>query len=367
MQLSFMTTTPTNRYFVCLNHVEEPIAWNPFDRSQAINIHTAYFGRVAEAMEQALEVDGLTFFLTWDVHTLPRYGSDVVAIVLGDEWCRVPLYAHKIRATFKCYGTRPTLGCNPLRRPTYKNLLTTAHFLRMQAVRIPGMVHHRYHKKADDEQDHPIYPIPLGYANQVELPVKPIHARQHDLSFAGSVVHKPYSKRSLKYWLQTPKSLSRREMIAVMHELQERQPSWNVDLVKTKSYSQILTSDPLEYSQRMMDTKVSLVPRGTSFETFRFFEAMRSGCVVVTEALPSRWFYDDSPAIRVRNWHELHELIPPLLNNPERLQEKHEASLEWWSRKCSEETVGFYIAERLNDLHRETSNRIPSSPARQVY
>ena len=92
-----------------------------------------------------------------------------------------------------------------------------------------------------------------------------------------------------------------------------------------------------------METKICLVPRGTSFETFRFFEALRYGCVVVTEALPSRWFYKGAPVIQITDWSELEKILEKLLSDKQVLQEKHQESLNWWHKKCSEETVGAYI------------------------
>jgi hypothetical protein len=35
------------------------------------------------------------------------------------------------------------------------------------------------------------------------------------------------------------------------------------------------------YTEIMADTKIALAPRRSSVETYRFFEAMRQGCVVI--------------------------------------------------------------------------------------
>jgi hypothetical protein len=99
-----------------------------------------------------------------------------------------------------------------------------------------------------------------------------------------------------------------------------------------------------------MNAKLCLVPRGTSYETFRFFEALRYGCIVVTEALPSRWFYEGSPAIQITDWNELETILEKLLKDQNLMQEKHEESLNWWKTRCSEAVVGEYMAEKLNSL-----------------
>ena len=108
--------------------------------------------------------------------------------------------------------------------------------------------------------------------------------------------------------------------------------------------------DAEEYSNTLMNTKICLVPRGTSPETFRFFEGLRYGCVLITERLPSRWFYDGAPVIQVDEWSELRDIAPQLLADTDRMQKLHEASLEWWNAICSGEAVGQFMADRINVL-----------------
>jgi hypothetical protein len=82
-------------------------------------------------------------------------------------------------------------------------------------------------------------------------------------------------------------------------------------------------------------------------ESFRFFEALRAGCIPIVEALPSRWFYDGAPALRVTDWHDAPALIEALLDDEARLREQHHAVQEWWDTTCSEEAVGRYMARGL--------------------
>jgi hypothetical protein len=101
------------------------------------------------------------------------------------------------------------------------------------------------------------------------------------------------------------------------------------------------------YSELLAQTRICLVPRGNSPETFRFFEALRAGCIVICEAMPDHWFYRGAPVMRVRRWSELEAVIVPLLANPEEMERLHVASLEWWRSRCSEDAVGRYLAERI--------------------
>lgn len=120
------------------------------------------------------------------------------------------------------------------------------------------------------------------------------------------------------------------------------------------------TKQASDYSETMMNTKVCLVPRGTSFETCRLFEAMKNGCIVVTEALPSRWYLDGAPVIKINGWQDLEGILTNLLSNEKLMLEFHQESLNWWNNRCSEAVVGEYIAAQLNAQKR--ASLLLSSP-----
>lgn len=346
-----------------------PIAWHPPEKNSAFQGDdcSEYFGKVLEVVQQNLTVDNLVFYFTRDIQKLPSYGDNVVAIVIGDEWSRVPKYFYKVRAVFKCYGINSILGFN-LFQPSYLNFLTLLQVLKAKVANLPGWLIYLLHR-ARNPQHLPIYDIPLGYSNQEDLPIKPIHQRNYDVFFAGSIVHRPYSIWSPMYWFETPKSRSRKQMIFTIQRIQKTHPNLKVNLSITSgfsaSYDDVNSSDKSSYSNKMMDAKICLVPRGTSFETFRFFEAMRYGCLIITESLPSRWFYDGSPAIQLKNWNELTKILETVIADDRFLQQKHQEALEWWEKKCSEVAVGQYIAEKLNTAVLESSP-LQKKPARQI-
>lgn len=347
-----------------LERDQKPIAWNPCENSQAFNGDDCgeYFGKVFEAMQNSLKVEGLVFYFTRDLHELPSYGENVVAVVIGDEWSRIPTYFHKVGAVFKCYGTNLILGSNLL-KPSYLNFLTLMQFIKAKFADLPGWLYYVFYK-FKRKKNTPIYDIPLGYSNQVELPIKPINERNNDVFFAGSVAHDTYPVWSLKHWLETPKSLSRKQMLSSINKIKDC-TEIKVELSVTPgfhaSFDPTKSADARSYSEKMMDARICLAPRGTSFETFRFFEGMRYGCLVITEALPSRWFYDGCPAIQVDDWSELKEILVHVFEDKELLQKKHQESLNWWKEKCSEAAVGTYIAEKLNLLYMTTKTNITSS------
>jgi hypothetical protein len=349
----------SNQYYIYTKENKQPIAWNIYDAYPPFKLGlAAYISKVLQAMEKHLHINGFVFYITWDnIDELPSYGQNVVVIILGDEWYRIPKYAHKVGAIFKCIGTHPILGCNPLLKPSYLNILTLIQFLRILIFRLPGLVNYHFQKLKTllfgTGKIAPIYEIPLGYNNSIDLPIKHIEERLYDTYFSGSVAHISYSLWSLKRWLGTPKTLARQLMVASLSNFQKKHPNFNVELAITSGYHAITSKDASSYPETMMNTKICLVPRGTSFETTRLFEGMKYGCIVVTEALPSRWYLDGSPAIQIKDWQDLEPILEKLLKNKQLMEKIHQDSLDWWNTKCSEVVVGEYIASSLNILRKE--------------
>lgn len=346
----------SNKYYLYLNQGQEPIPWSPPDPHPFDGVDYTYWGKVFETLEKRLNVGGLVFYLTYDcVDELPLYGENVVAVVIADEWFRIPMYSHKVLAVFKCLGIKPILGCNPFLEPSYKSILNLVKFLHVRFHSLPGWINYVFHGLKDfghtpNKISH-IYDVPLGYARHVDLPIKDIDKREYDASFDGSIHNRNHSRWSFQYWFDTPKSLSRKRMISSIKILKVKYPELKIELAITSSFASSMNAlNKNSYYEKMMNTKICLVPRGTTFESWRFFEAMRYGCIVVGETLPSRWFYDGSPAIKINDWSELEIILPRLLENKALMQEKHKESLNWWETKCSEVTVGDYMAKKLNSL-----------------
>ncbi len=345
-----------NRYYICLRKKpEEVIPWNPFETDHNMIPDCHYWRLVFQIMEKNLKINNLVFYLTFKLDTLPSYGSNVIAIVLGDEWCHIPAYAHQVGAVFKCYGTQPMLGYNPFKKSSYLTWLTLVHFLKVWIARLPSLFNYQLQRLKDSlthQENHPsIYDIPLGYYKQLELPIKQIEDRAYDVFFTGSISQKKYSIKSLKYWVQDPKIISRKIMLKNLDKFQKKYPDITVKTAITSGFHQTTDNDAQTYSENMMNTKICLVPRGTSLETYRFFEALRYGCIVLVEQLPNRWFYNGSPAVQVADWNHLENILLPLIKDSNHWRKKHQDSLQWWQEQCSEEAVGKYIASQLNQIN----------------
>ena len=104
---------------------------------------------------------------------------------------------------------------------------------------------------------------------------------------------------------------------------------------------------PADYAAVLADTKIALSPRGVSHETFRTYEALRSGCAVIAQRQLPCWFTDGWPVIEVDEWRGIVGLVDDLVYDTARLEELSERGLAWWRNRCSPETVGRYIVSEL--------------------
>lgn len=334
-----------------------PVPWDPPEPTLETGEDVTYWGRVFALVRDRLGTSQpLTFVLTWDMRALPEEGGHVVAVSQGDEDARFPLWANRVRCTFKCYGTRPVLMADLSRRPRLVDLLEVAHYLRRAALWLPGAFARAAWPPRRGRRP-PVVPVPLGYYNQVEVEPIPFRERRWSVSFAGSGTMPDLSRVGWRHWVGTPKAMARMEMLRALETLRQELPEQPISTVLLSEFPSMLPGEDQAtrtmksaYSELLGNTRVCLVPRGNSPETFRYFEALRAGCVVVCETLPEHWFYREAPVLRLRRWSDLPELLRPYLADMDRLEALHRESLEWWRERCSEDAVARFIAQQLGNL-----------------
>jgi len=341
-----------HRFLVC-RPPRPPVAWTPPEPTPATGYDVRYMGRALAAASRALPpTPRLTFILTWDLDDLPQTGRDVVAIVQGDEDARRPRWSDEVLVTFKCYGTLPPWM--PVSgRPGMLEALEAAHFLRRVVLWAPGATRHVWNRARPWARTAPIHAIPLGYYNQSDHRPIEFDRRRWTISFAGSGAEGP-TTAGWRRVLTPPKDRARAQMRAALEELRAAMPDEPILTLYQRDFPALLPGQDGEaraqtqsYSELLADTRLCLVPRGNSPETFRFFEALRAGCIVVCEPLPDHWFYQGAPVIRVRRWNELSSVVEPLLGDPSAMLELHRASLDWWTARCSEDAIGQFMALRI--------------------
>ena len=350
------------RYFVVRPPERTPIEWNPPEPTAAVGYDMAYWGRVLEVMERLIEDPELTFYLVWGEGCVPSDGPRVVAIGMHSAtWKRLARSSPRVRATFQAGGPRPRIA-GSLRAPLVPALTMLA--LRGRAwarelSALPGTVSAR---AREGRGFHPVFAVPLGHHTAADLPLKPIAERQIGVSFAGSVKHWQGWWGNVNAKMGAPKVRSRRAMLRAIERLRRSHPELSIDVrifdsfvdfsPDTGSYDEQTSR---AYWELLMDTKVCLVPAGTFHETYRHFEALRAGCVIVTDTSLDAWYVRGAPFIEIASWDDLERVVLPLLADEAELERRHHAALECWRRQCSEEAVGRFIADRLNELASGTS------------
>jgi hypothetical protein len=341
--------TLRNSYLYFMPQVPAPEPWHPPERDDAWLPDATYWGAVFAEMDRRVDRDDLVVIMTEELEELPQYGPNVVVLLIADEKAHVPAYIDKVGAVFKNLAIRPRLTTSVVREPAMINVWWFVEYLRLWYHHAPGALRRLGHR-ARRRPVAPMWPVPVGTFNQVELPVRPLAERGTDLFFAGSVTHK--GERGVRDRI-APKVISRTEMVKAAERLGERRPDIDVKLVDTGAYHLSIGQSGLEYSQGLMDARIALVPRGVIADTFRFWQAIRYGCVVVTDSMPrDPWLYDGAPVVTLRTWDRLEDVVVPLLADEERMADLHRRSLEWWRTRADPAAVGARMAERLNTLAR---------------
>jgi hypothetical protein len=106
-----------------------------------------------------------------------------------------------------------------------------------------------------------------------------------------------------------------------------------------------------DYADKLAHTKIALSPRGVSHETFRTYEALRAGCVVIAQRQIPCWWTKGWPVIEVDDWQTIGELVRAQLGDPGAMQMRAEAGRKWWQDKLSPAAVADYmIAEIASQL-----------------
>lgn len=300
--------------------------------------------------ETRIHDNGLHFYLTKDPNQLPEYGPHVVAVLLQEERCKIPAYALRVRAVIRNLHSTPFLGFRKFRFNRL-NLVLAFEYIRdlalhhrsLQALRSP-----RSKLPSPVHTTPRIYTIPLGYHSQEELPQLPMKDRTLDTFFAGELAT-ILPPTTYRYWVSTSKAEARKQLWRVLQQIR-RNPEWRIDLDNIGvGYSPSRAAQFNAYSQKMMNSRICLAPRGSMAETFRLYEGLRAGCLVIANRLPDEPFLRGAPVIQIDHWNELPGLLRKYARDIDTLEHHRQASLEWWQNHCHEKVIGSQVATFLLD------------------
>ena len=171
--------------------------------------------------------------------------------------------------------------------------------------------------------------VPVGCRkNTPILPVQQIKDRSIDMFFVGRDDRRDDFFKAIEAY----SALVRR--------------STEIEIAKSTGASAFYT--PEVYAHKMAQSKLALCPRGTSHETSRIYEAMRSGCAVIAARQLPTWFTEGWPVIEIDDWGDIKDVADALLSDEKRLQDISNQTRLWWEEKCSEEAVAQYMARELS-------------------
>jgi len=201
-----------------------------------------------------------------------------------------------------------------------------------------------------------IFPFNIGYVNNVpDYPYKPVEDRKINVFYGGNLNF----NRLVLYRSMHP--IYRKLPPVILRSVSSINARMNGRMLMPADLSHVLPNSilyftdgfkrglpPEEYGRILADSCIVLCPKGfNSSETFRHFEAMRAGAVVISEPLPDTHFYRDSPIIIVSDWREGLAKAKSLIENPDVLKRLQLETIHWWETVCSEEATARYLRDKL--------------------
>jgi len=209
-----------------------------------------------------------------------------------------------------------------------------------------------------------IFNFPLGCVNDVPgLPIIPIIERKYNVFFSGSLnnwrlllyyyllfgdIPCGVIRKGIRYFSNI--DLTRRLLIKITFD--HKYPSSYIRF--TNGFLRGLSAQV--YGETIADSKIVLCPKGFQFaECYRHYEAMRAGCIIISEKLPPTFFYKDSPIIQISNWKEGLNIARELISDNTEMENRSKMTLEWWEKRCSENATAHYIVKCIGNIDKKKS------------
>ena len=109
--------------------------------------------------------------------------------------------------------------------------------------------------------------------------------------------------------------------------------------------------DAEDYHFILRNTKIILCPKGwLNTETFRLYESMKAGCIVISEELPNRSYYNGIPIIKVKDWKEGIRTARELEDNIVELEKLSKQNIQFYKDNLSPEATANLIIKKLNNI-----------------
>jgi hypothetical protein len=297
-------------------------------------------------LESRLANSGLHFYFTKDPIRLPEYGKHVVPVLILEERAKIPAYARHVGGILRNLPSRPFLGFRFHPRPGKLEITETFEYLRDWVTHLRSRVHlvtQSPHAEVVSKTPR-IFTLPLGYQSQQEVPQRLMAERTLDTFFAGDVAT-PFGRNNYRYWIPPSKSIARRQLWRVLTQLRDSgEYRIELDALRPEESDKSAYSS---YSDRLMNSRICVAPRGSVSETYRFYEGLRAGCLVVANHFPPETFLKGAPVLVVDRWEELPGIMRKYARDLAVLERYCAASLDWWKSHCSEEVIAASLLQFL--------------------
>lgn len=263
---------------------------------------------------------------------LPPYYSELPLLkALFEQLCLSPIFARYNWVLAHYYADRPEQFETPLNRSTVMLYFSNEDFRIPTYISELAMLFTPYWWPSHTAEN--LRAIPLGCNGEVpEISPRPWAERDLDLFYSGQL--HPYR-------------------IGFYNALQEvllhfRPAGEELSALAVWSSRFRAGLDPTSYASHLARSKVALIPRGHSAMTYRLFEAMRAGCLLLCEELPPAWYLRDCPRIMLpADWHNLLPLLKTIWQDPALMEEMHGKTLANYANHCTPEAIAGYMLREL--------------------
>lgn len=217
-----------------------------------------------------------------------------------------------------------------------------------------------------------LFSYPLGIPYKVkELPVVPMDKRRISVFYAGNLndcripFYQVFTRTKLSVRMAYSRFLS---FLMSFFSERGKYRNWNLRIKSLIFKTGVTQFDylwgnssiirftrgfqagfsPKEYAEILSQSKIVLSPCGFfNTECFRFYEALRQGCIVVTEKLPQTDYYDPNYYIEVKDWKDITNIVTQLLKDPKRMEDMSVKAKKYYDEVLSPKGVATYISTKI--------------------
>jgi hypothetical protein len=198
-----------------------------------------------------------------------------------------------------------------------------------------------------------IFSMPLGYVKgRKKIEQTPIETRPFNVFFSGNLNENRFPLYQHFNWFKLmPTWLFTRVYYRVKNRLNFDYSNYfpNSYIRFTHGFNTGLNAE--QYTHYLYNSKIIICPKGfTSAETFRHYEALQAGSIVLSQKLPDTYYYKGGPFVQLNSWREMDKAVMDLIKDPKALRAKQEEAKSWWEEKCSEKAVARHISTSLKNL-----------------